>query len=309
MYYYATYGLRLRSEIPLPELVEGEAESVAMVNVRLGRVALDDPDAQASRTDLTVSTDGTRFSLKDVATYWARDGREIVIDPHPGAEAGLIRLNLLGLAMGLLLHQRGLLVLHASVVNVGGGAVAFLGFSGDGKSTTAAALLERGHGVVSDDAAAIQITPLSPIMRSSNDAQPPMVFPAFPELRLLPESAHSLGLPPSALITRFHTTDKQSRRYARNFSQDPLPMRRIYVLEYGAHNKIQPLRQAAACAQFMRHSHVAGILQSTGTAASHFQNCTRLAESVPVALLMRHRSLEELNSVAAMIEDDLAQIA
>ena len=45
-----------------------------------------------------------------------------------------------GLGISILLHQRGYVTLHASCVNLGSGAVAFLGDSTAGKSFIAAAL-------------------------------------------------------------------------------------------------------------------------------------------------------------------------
>jgi hypothetical protein len=43
------------------------------------------------------------------------------------------------------------LVLHASVVDVGGAAVAFIGHSGSGKSTLTTAAVQRGHGFIADE--------------------------------------------------------------------------------------------------------------------------------------------------------------
>ena len=45
-----------------------------------------------------------------------------------------------GLGIAILLHQRGYVILHASCVNLGSAAVAFLGDSTAGKSFMAAAL-------------------------------------------------------------------------------------------------------------------------------------------------------------------------
>jgi hypothetical protein len=53
------------------------------------------------------------------------------------------------------------LALHASVVDVDGRAVAFLGASRQGKSTLAAALARRGHTLLSDDCCAAERLPAS----------------------------------------------------------------------------------------------------------------------------------------------------
>ena len=80
-----------------------------------------------------------------------RDGNQIVIDAAPDATDRNVRLFLLGSALGALLHQRGLLPLHANAIDLGGGAVAFSGHSGAGKSTIAAWFHDRGHRILADD--------------------------------------------------------------------------------------------------------------------------------------------------------------
>ncbi len=63
---------------------------------------------------------------------------------------------LVGIGMGLLLHRRGVLCLHGSVISINGRTFALLGESGAGKSTMAAALVARGGKLVSDDLAAVR---------------------------------------------------------------------------------------------------------------------------------------------------------
>ena len=60
-------------------------------------------------------------------------------------------------AVNLAMLQRGHLCLHATVVEVGGRVLALGGASGAGKSTTAAALHLRGHPVLVDDVAVIDL--------------------------------------------------------------------------------------------------------------------------------------------------------
>jgi len=108
-----------------------------------------------------------------------------------------VRLFLLGSAIGALMHQRGLLVLHGSTVKVGDECVVFLGSSGVGKSTLATQLRHRGYACLGDDVCAISIgedgvpyaapayppaslspsVPPIPLRSSSHSAQSPVVNP------------------------------------------------------------------------------------------------------------------------------------
>ena len=57
----------------------------------------------------------------------------------------ILRNFLLGTVFATFLRLRGLFVLHASSVNINGSAVAFSGFKGYGKSTTAMAFYNEGY--------------------------------------------------------------------------------------------------------------------------------------------------------------------
>ena len=72
------------------------------------------------------------------------DGNQIVFAPESEASAADVPIFIMGTVFGILLHQRQQIVLHASAVEVNGKAIIFCGPSGEGKSTLAAALAQRG---------------------------------------------------------------------------------------------------------------------------------------------------------------------
>lgn len=86
-----------------------------------------------------------------------RDGSDLVLEPHPAVEASDLEKLKRG-AVGLLLaHLAGAIPLHASAVAIDGRAVVFVGGTGLGKSTLAAALCERGGAsLLADDAVVIE---------------------------------------------------------------------------------------------------------------------------------------------------------
>ncbi|MEJ0041808.1 MAG: hypothetical protein WDM81_06175 [Rhizomicrobium sp.] len=70
--------------------------------------------------------------------FLIRDGRDVVADLGSGCPVQDVETFLQGAVAGVLLHQRSDLILHASCVHGGDGAVAIAGLSGRGKSTLAA---------------------------------------------------------------------------------------------------------------------------------------------------------------------------
>jgi hypothetical protein len=79
------------------------------------------------------------------------DGREITCCPGAGVPASSWQTYLLGQVLSFALVKGGIEPLHATVVVVNGSAVGFLGSSGQGKSTLAAAFLQTGHRLLTDD--------------------------------------------------------------------------------------------------------------------------------------------------------------
>jgi hypothetical protein len=237
-----------------------------------------------------MSADEARLHWPDVGAILVREGREIVLDPPPGAAADLLRLYLLGPVLGLLLHQRGLLVLHASAVALDGGVVAFLGQTGDGKSTTAAMLHARGCAVVADDVVAVDL----------GASGGPAALPGFPQLKLWPDAVTALGETPESL-PRVHAGEDKRVRRVDAAGMASRPLRRLYVLTDAGSLDLEPLTGHAAVFELLQHSHAA--LEGLGP-ASCLTHCARLAAAVPVRRLRRPRCLAGLGELAALVERD-----
>lgn len=95
--------------------------------------------------------DLVRFSVR-------RDGSDPVFESHPDADRGQVDKLRRGAVRLLLAHLAGGISLHASAVALEGRAVVFVGGSGQGKSTLAAALCELlGATLLGDDAVTIEV--------------------------------------------------------------------------------------------------------------------------------------------------------
>jgi hypothetical protein len=235
------------------------------------------------------------FFWEGVGRFVARGGCEIVVDPAPEVDERVLRSFILGSVLAMILHQRGRLVLHASAVAVDGAAVAFLGGSGWGKSTTAAALHTRGHRVVADDVMAVQ-----------ESAGCPAVCPGFPQIKLWPEAVISLGDDVNRLPRLHPLLEKRVRRVTDGFSQNPLPLGQVYVLTFGETQEIEPLRPQEALVELVRHSYLTHLLRPLGEASSHFLQCASLVKNVSIYRLKRPRSLRELSDLAQLVEENLS---
>src|SRR5207245_7692556 len=92
-----------------------------------------------------------RLAYEDGTQFWLDGKRENIWATWPPASCIENAASyLLGPILGLVLRLRGVTCLHASAVAFGDRSVAFVGQTGAGKSTTAAAFARPACGVISD---------------------------------------------------------------------------------------------------------------------------------------------------------------
>lgn len=303
MYFYIAYGLNVCSELELPELMsraELHSRAPDEVTFRFGPVRMRPTELNTDRVGFWATPDEACHVVEKVGSFLVRGGREVIVDPAPNVEERLLRLSLLGPAMSLLLHQRGILVLHASVVAQRGAAVAFLGNNGWGKSTIAAALYRKGWEVVADDVAAIRTAPV------------PTVLPGCTQLKLWPEAVALLGEPPEALPLLHPDFDKRGWHARRGFSGNPRQLVRIYVLDAGPTPAVEPLDRREACFELIHHWYGnrfgSALLHATRSAATHLSQCAALASRVPVHRLRRSGGSRTLFELADFVHEDLTPV-
>jgi hypothetical protein len=183
---YLAAGRRLESDIALPGLIEIEARGPAEITIARGDLALHLEDAERSGPTWQLAGDRLLLTVPGVARFLLTGGREVRYAPDAAAPddgARDIPIFLIGTVLGIALHQRGDVVLHASAIRVGDRAVLFCGESGSGKSTLAAALVARGYELLADDLSAISI-----------GADGPVVHPDGRLLKLWKVAVDRLGL-------------------------------------------------------------------------------------------------------------------
>jgi hypothetical protein len=287
MKFYKAYNLCIASELLLPELIPTEGEPDVIV--RFCKV----DNATAMQHD-----SGQNFvgEIPEVGEFFIHDGREILMNPLPGVDEALLRTVLLGPVLCVLLRQRGLLVLHASCIDINHKGVAFMGGSGWGKSTLATAFHTKGYNVLTDDVLPIQIKTGQPI-----------VFPSYPQFKLCPEAATSLGQDTKSLLPVSQNSFKVAYKLSRGFQQTPLPLHHIYVLDKGSEHKITRIKPQEAFIELVRHTRAISSISEQEFMAEHLHFCSELIKNVRFSRFTRKPSLGDLPELVKLIEDDLAQ--
>ena len=270
-------GWRVRCDIPLPDLLpwtEGDREVELTIGIgpapRLSR------GRSFESPILQVAQDGScRYEVPGVATYLVRGGNSIVIDPVTDLTSPAVRVFLLGSVFGIVCHQRGLIPLHASCVDVGGVAIAIAGPSGFGKSTLASAFVGEGHFMLSDDVTVIDQT----------DPTRTMALPTFPRLQLsaasLEAARQSNG--DDALEQSGYGQDKISIRTEEAFQTKPLPLGGIYHLALAGpaeKTRIAPIPLKSAVGHVYESVYRRNVAEHLGKARALFANVARLVSAL-----------------------------
>lgn len=222
-------------------------------------------------------------------------GQEIVIDDCLRAESSwVVPLLVVGRLMAILVHQRGMLPLHASAVAIDGRVCAFVGKPGRGKSTIAAALNRRGHPVLADDMLAVGV----------DAGAEAVAYRSATHLKIAEDIAAALDVD-FRLLSEIHAG---ARKHALDATSLPastaqLPLDRIYVLSDGDSHDVRQMHGGDCFRAIEQNAYVSrALLKLTHTAGEHFRRCAQLSRAGYAWRLQRPRSLGALPATIRAIE-------
>lgn len=162
--------------------------------------------------------------------------------PAPGADPILVERFLWGAARSALIHLRGELPLHASVVadRDSGYAMALCGQSGAGKSSAAAALRKAGWVTLTDDQARLSV--------AGADV---LAWPGPALARVCPDMCEALEIDVRGL--EIDADDRAKRLVPLALAEAPVRLAAIVELRTGPRPALAPLNPALALATLSRN--------------------------------------------------------
>lgn len=297
VFYYRGFGLKIKSDIELNGLLPAEADQHDIEIACSSSVAAPEPTA----------TDIFEFSPERQLLVWGPVGRFEIFGVSrveyalcADTDPSLASFPILGPVFGLLLHLRGLLVLHASALVLEAGAVILLGDKGAGKSTTAAAMIAADLKLMSDDLVVIR----------HDDAGQFTVLPSFPQLKLTEKTMSAFAQSrvgpsagPHALL------GKHILALPDSFSNAPASAATAVVLRRGAAASISDLSKPEALNAILKFSYASRYdltKLSKSIAARHLSLCAQFVAAVRVGLLTVPSEISELGSAVALLKREFA---
>lgn len=283
------YGLRVASEVPLHQERTAAADGEPDVAIRWGRPIPGREAPPPGRVIAHLETDqpyytftatddgGYRLRFYRTCDFVVAPGlRSVRVDLVAGADPGIAGILTAGALLSFLLTVRGDVVLHASAVQVGDSAVAFVGRSGMGKSTMATLLCADGGALVTDDVLRLD--------RIAGDSGYGCRLGAT-ELRLRKSAAElteRFAVAPAARVT----SDDRDALRAEPATRDQLPLSGIMIpLPDHEHDTVEVTRLGAmdALITLLRFPRLLGWTDPA-VLDRQFQQAGEIVERVPVYL-------------------------
>lgn len=296
-YSYQVFGFNVSSCIKCPELVATKEKPD--VYIEFGSVPDSLLNPRSTGKYHQAKTGKFLLTISETAKYLVLEGNRIIIEPITGANTQDLRMFLLGSAMGALLHQRGMLPLHASAVNVKNKCVIFCGGIGTGKSSIASEFLSRGHYLHADDICVISLS----------KSKIPIAFPAYPQLKLLEDiflRTHEKSKIYSLVKT---AADKFLVSAKDQFHGKPLLIKKIYILTPSDTSRIKFIAMTGIekfnCLK--NYTYRGQIVAGLGKEVSHFKIAGVVGKHIPISQVIRPKNQLLLKELADMLEKDLVK--
>ena len=234
----------------------------------------------------------------------AADGRRIEYRCLAPCSPEALETYLLGQILSFALVKRGIEPLHASAVMVDGGALAFLGGAGRGKSTLAAAFVRAGSRLVTDDLLAV-----------GGAGGRVVAYPGPGRINLVPRTARHLlggGVAGARMNGRTRKIVIPLPAECVVPGTRPVPLRAIYLLARPArarrarHVGIRPLSPRAAFVRLVANT-FNPVVDEPARLDRLLDRASWLALRVPVRAVTFPRALAALPAVLRAILADAAR--
>ncbi len=292
---YAFSGLLVASAIELsaPE-ADGADPDDADVTIELGEERAQPYERPSADVVAELVVDGYPFytfcrvgdgyvgRMWEIADFAIdADLRRVICHPAAGGRSQVLPIVLPGTVAAFLLAMSGRCVLHASAVDLGGVALAFVGASGQGKSTMAALFCASGAPLVTDD-----VLPLE-FERAADGTDAVRCLRSGGEIRLREKAASLTARFSDATAVR-RTADERLAIAPEATERSSLPLGAIVLPRPDHEHDVVGVRRLAAGEASLwlgRYLRIEGW-QDREDLRRHFEDIGRVVAAVPVFELL-----------------------
>lgn len=311
-HWYDIYGISLCSEI---QLAFPESRSLQTADVSL--LAASPEFFREATYGVTVNPSPTgwyKYARMDNGQSYLRwdglfefliaaDGRHIWCGWFGAASLESLQVYLLGHALSFALVKQGYEPLHATSVVIEGNAIAFLGSSGFGKSSLAAAFLAEGHRLLTDDMLLLRRTD------RGYEGQP-----GPGRIKLFPKMARRFLAGTASAVPMNNETEKLVVPLSADYRHSgSAPLRVLYVLS--PPREVRRRQHIQLTSLTTRQTFIAlvrctfnSLITGSERLGRQYAECLQVASEVPARRISHPRVLSMLPDVRKSILSDLAEV-
>ncbi len=233
---------------------------------------------------------------EELGAWVNSDGSEVAIVVSEASKSdeleGSLTIGLTSVIAGACLNLQNQVAIHANAISLEEFAVAFVGYSGMGKSTLSAYCASRGAGFITDD---VLVVDPKGLVHSGN-----------PRLKLYPHTGESLGLDASEDTN--YKVFYEPEQLGAKLHEQPVPLSIIYLLAESSDQRIysEQLSPSQAVFDLLTHSYYASeLIPSNPTLLDAY---SRLVTQASVRKLFYPRDFTMLPQVYNFLVEEIHQL-
>lgn len=299
--YYKVYGLIIKSEIVIRELLKynlKENEEPDII-IKMQSMPNDIHGHLKYGRNCYLTQKDSWFNIPEVGIYRIVKGKNIYIESNGGSIED-IKCFLLGTAMGIALIQNKIVAIHGGCIKIGNKAIIITGESGAGKSTLVSNFRMNGYKFISDDVCAVSL---------NNDLKPITMF-AYPQQKLCKDTMEKFNLDKADYIL----TDEEREKYAipskDDFTTEEVNLKYLFVISESSdvnEVKLDEVRGVAKLDYVINNIYRIHLANVMGIDKEYFNNIMNVAKDLKVYKVMRPQNKftvdEQMNKILDIVNN------
>lgn len=292
-YYYKLYDLIVKSDFKMDELLQIEERKDYDVCIKYENINEDIKRKVDEVFWYHIEDNYAVLEIRDVANYYIKAGKEIIVDPFENYKMHELKTFILGSCFGILLKQRGQIAIHGGAVKINNKAFILTGKTGAGKSTLTNAFMDKGYKFLSDDVSPLNVKEIIKVM------------PAYPQQKLCKDAMDKMGYN----TEEFKKIDEKRDKYAisayDSFIKEPLELGGICEIEL--HNKkdvnIEEVKGKDKILSIIRNIYRIEIFDENQLNKDYFKKCLNIALNIPLFKIKRPKDGFTVNRQIELINE------
>ncbi|MDO4536455.1 MAG: hypothetical protein Q4B63_11715 [Clostridium perfringens] len=280
-YFYNLYGLMVKSELEINELVSLKNRSTSNhdVEIKIDKVPNEKLEKIPNNSWFLGEGDNFTFSIDNVANYHISKGNEIIVDSINNSPNQPVKTFLLGTSFGMLLQQRNTVAIHGGTVIVDNKSIVITGDQGAGKSTLVNGFRHRGFGFMADD---VSVTGLD----ENNNI---VIKSAYPQQKVCKDAMIKMGYN----LENFKLIDEGRQKYvvsvSKTFRREDLNLGAIFYItkDNVKEVKIEEVKGTEKLNIVINNIYRIEILRLIGMNKEYFRKCLDIAKRIPIYKITR----------------------